>query len=249
MACLALAAPCFSQASVVTVDLSGNSTYQNRTPTQHLGGASLDLDLPSITIGGKTWIPRVFLSRSAGAPPSYQAHVAFATDDSPERDIGYVEAPVFLWPKALAVNDTVSSSDTFSDPAEFPAGTVTEYSIDLSETVSEAGFWTDGNLHYLGFALLDGATKYFGYLGLTVADFRGLAVDPDPKGPIVSITGFAYETSPDTAITVQTIPEPGILSLGLVALLSLAAKRFRRLAQGTFLRFDIVQQVASLPKS
>jgi hypothetical protein len=104
--------------------------------------------------------------------------------------------------------------------AKTPIGTLAEL---LDPIIAEDGNFVGQTDGYIGFDLVDSGMNYYGWMYVSSPDEDGLAGDAGTYG---IITRWAYESDPNTPITVGTVPEPATWSLLSIAA-SLALYRRR----------------------
>lgn len=114
---------------------------------------------------------------------------------------------------ALALNDTVDPSHT----QWTGSGTGWQASMDMDGVTFDTPFYIGYRIHVLGSDYLYG--------------YAQMAASYDDGDHLTRITAseWAYETTPNTGITITAIPEPGMLALLLFGAFGLALRRcFRR---------------------
>lgn len=143
----------------------------------------------------------------------------------------------------LSLGDTVGPVPTVGT---YPAGT--------SGSTGHMGTGTNefpgGQLGYIGFRLqADSFTTnstgvHYGYMAVTL----------ESDGSAGAVHWWAWETTPDTAVTVTVIPEPSVISLVGLGMLGLAACRRRKISGGAgrtgfeLRRFDDALEAGKLPR-
>lgn len=110
---------------------------------------------------------------------------------------------------ALSLNDTIGSSHSLWSGSD--AGW--QASIDLSGVS-----W--GQPFYIGYRLLSGSDYLYGYARLSASFNEGNNLTQ------LTASEWAYESTPNTDITIAAIPEPGVLVLLLIGFIGLTLRRF-----------------------
>lgn len=212
--------------ALVFVDLSAVPAYQSQStppPSPPAGGvnvSSLTVSISNILAGSGTYSLDLTVSDALGSSGLVEKAVRL---DSRLNDIELIfsEGPP-EHATALAPGTVVDASSdwyTTSDKTML----LTRHLVILGSTTDQ-GQWTDGQEHFAGFRFVDGSSYYYGFIGLTVATFDSI--------PTLSISGYAYETTPNQGVTVSAIPEPATTAVLFAACgFALAAsRRIRRRA-------------------
>jgi hypothetical protein len=101
--------------------------------------------------------------------------------------------------------------------------TIGTLAILLGQQSSENGNFVGQTNGYIGFDLVKNGLNYYGWMYVSSPNEDGLAGDAGIYG---TITEWAYESSPNTPITVGEVPEPATWSLlSIAALLALYRKK------------------------
>ncbi len=74
---------------------------------------------------------------------------------------------------------------------------------------TEQGQWIDGQEHFAGFRFVDGSSYHYGFIGLTITTFD--------TTPTLSVSSYAYESTPNQGVTISSIPEPATTTLWVAA--------------------------------
>lgn len=124
----------------------------------------------------------------------------------------------------MNTGDTIGSS---LDPVyewiytKRPISTIAEL---LSYTV-EGGNFAHQEFGYIGFDLVKNGLNYYGWMAVSSPGMGGLPGDAALDGSIVS---WAYETLPNTPITVGAVPEPSTVTLLITGGAALWLRRIRK---------------------
>lgn len=95
-------------------------------------------------------------------------------------------------------------------------------SMPLIDSDSKGEFTPEAGERFIGVQFMRGTDLHYGYIGFETTTFSG-----DNDGTLAGrVTGYAWETEPDTAIT--TIPEPTSLALLAMGAVGLGTYRGRR---------------------
>jgi len=117
----------------------------------------------------------------------------------------------------LAVGNTIGPSHT--DWTDTDSG--------YAAYIDNSGY-TWGQPFYIGYRIEAGGTDYYyGY-----ARMSGDYVSGEPAQMRFTVTEWAYENAVNTGITIQPIPEPGMLALLFLGVVALAGRRLFRLRRG-----------------
>ena len=213
-----------ARGALVFVDLSSVPAYQNQStpaPSPPVGGvntSSSAVSISNIAVGSGTYSLDLTISDSLGSSGLVEKFVRL---DSRLNDVELIFSPgppeqvTALAPGAVV--DAGAAWYTTSDKS-LP---LTRHLVILGSPTDQ-GQWTDGQVHFAGFRFMDGASYHYGFVGLTITSFDST--------PTLSISGYAYETTPDQAVTIGAIPEPATTAVlfGAGGLMLVASRRVRR---------------------
>lgn len=125
----------------------------------------------------------------------------------------------------MNAGDTVGSSLSPIYQWSGDKTTIGTLAILLGQQSSENGNFVGQTNGYIGFDMVIAGANYYGWMYVSAPNQDGLAGDAGMYG---TITQWAYESSPNTPITVGAVPEPSTLALmgiGALAFCRFAVRR------------------------
>jgi hypothetical protein len=208
-----------AESAVVVVPLSGNASFQNQNAEVPAvePGSGVDMrthmvEISAINVGGNDYDLRFLFANSLGSSGIVERYIKMrSTDDSVE--LAFTAGP----PDVVAgfeVGQLVDDSLNWFDSSSKDLTMARHLEILGSDT--DQGEFRDGNERYAAFRFLDGVDNYYGYVQLTITDY--------PDQPTLSLAGYAYETTANTAILIVAVPEPA--ATGFLAGIALVAWQF-----------------------
>jgi len=217
-----------SSALVLTESLSDTISFQNQNaelpPSKP--GTGVDTRLHTVTIsnvlaGGNLYDINFLFGNSWGSSGLVERYIDMRStlgtielsflDDAPNVVVAYEISQI--------VDDGLDWYDAGSKDI-----IMVRYLDILGSEVNQGQFQGEG-VHYAAFRFVDGMDYYYGYVELTISDYS--------DHPTLSVSGYAFESVPNTAISIQAIaavPEVNeyTLMLSLVSLLGVIRLRRRK---------------------